>query len=78
MIFLLLNEIDVCNFADDTTLLVGHKNPTELLEKLQRNSESSSHWFEDNYMKLNTSKCHLLISGHKCEYQWAQIGKDMA
>ena len=27
-------------------------------------------------MKLNTEKCHLLISGHKYEHQWAQI-KDM-
>ena len=28
-------------------------------------------------MKLNTDKCHLLISGHKYEYQWFQIDKDM-
>ena len=28
-------------------------------------------------MKLNTDKYHLLISGHKYEHQWVQIGKDM-
>ena len=28
-------------------------------------------------MKLNTGKCHLLISGHKYEHQWTQIDKDM-
>ena len=22
-------------------------------------------WFEDNYLKLNTDKCHLLVSNHK-------------
>lgn len=33
--------------------------------------------FEDNYVKLNTDKCHLLISGHIYKYQWAQIVKDM-
>ena len=27
-------------------------------------------------MKLNTDKCHLLMSGSKYEYFWAQIGKD--
>ena len=27
-------------------------------------------------MNLSTGKCHLLISGHKYEYQYAQIGKD--
>ena len=27
-------------------------------------------------MKLNTDKCHLLMSGSKYEHFWAQIGKD--
>ena len=55
---------------------MGHKNLAELLEKLERNSELAIHWFEDNYMKLNTDKCHLLISGHKYEHQWAQLDRD--
>ena len=25
-----------------------------------------------NYMKLNTDKCHLLISGNKNEYMWGK------
>ena len=54
-----------------------HKNLAELLEKLERNSELAISWFEDNYMNLNTGKCHLLIFGYKCERQWAQIGKNM-
>ena len=28
-------------------------------------------------MNLNTGKCYPLLSGHKDEYQWAQIDKDM-
>ena len=35
------------------------------------------HWFEDNYIKLHTGKCHLLISGAKYEHQRAQRVKDM-
>ena len=54
-----------------------HKNLVELLEKLERDSKLAIHWFEDNYMDLNTGKYHLLIFGQKYEHQWAQIGKNM-
>ena len=33
-------------------------------------------WFESNYMKLNTDKCHIIISGNKHESLWADIGND--
>ena len=32
-------------------------------------------WFENNYMKLNTDKCGLIVSGYKHEQVWANIGK---
>ena len=32
---------------------------------------------EDNYIKLDSGKYHLLISGHKYKHQSAQIGKNM-
>ena len=54
-----------------------HKNHAEVSEKLERNSELETQWFEDNYVKVNTGKCDLLISGHKYEHQWVQTGKDM-
>ena len=28
-------------------------------------------------MKLNTDKCHLLVTGHKHEWTWAKIGNDL-
>ena len=34
-------------------------------------------WFENNYMELNTDKCHLIVSGYKHEQVWANIGKDL-
>ena len=46
-------------------------------KKREGNSELAIQWFEDNYMKLNTGKCHLLISGDKYKHQWTQIVKDM-
>ena len=30
-----------------------------------------------NYMKLNTDKCHLLISGNRNEYMWAKLDEDI-
>ena len=34
-------------------------------------------WFEINYKKLNTDKCHLIVSGYKHEQVWVNIGKDL-
>ena len=75
--FFALNEIDICNFADDTTPYVCDSNLKSVLEKLEHNSKLAFAWFEMNYMKLNTNKCHLLISGNKNEYMWAQLDQDI-
>ena len=75
--FFALNEIDICNFADDTTPYVCDSNLKSVLEKLEHNSELAIAWFEMNYMKLNTDKCHLLISGNKNEYMWAKLDEDI-
>ena len=32
-------------------------------------------WFDNNYMKLNTEKCHLLISGNKIKHIWSKVGE---
>ena len=75
--FFELNEIGICNFEDGTTPYVCDSNLKSVLEKLEHNSELAIAWFEMNYMKLNTDKCHLLISGNKNEYMWAKLDKDI-
>ena len=75
--FFALNENDICNFADDTTQYVCDSSLKSVLEKLEHNSELAIAWFEMNYMKLNTGKCHLLISGNKTEYMWAKLDQDI-
>ena len=67
---------DVCNFADDTTPYVCNKNLEYVLTKLEEHSDIAIKWFENNYMKMNSDKCHLYISGHKFEHLWAKIGND--
>ena len=42
-----------------------------------KETELAIHWFEENYIKLNAGICHLHISGHKYEYQWVKIDKNM-
>ena len=75
--FFALNQTDICNFADDTTPYVCDSNLKSALEKLEHNSDIAIAWFEMNYKKLNTDKCHLLISGNKNEYIWAKLDEDI-
>ena len=75
-LFFTLREIDVCNFADDTTPYVCNQNLQVVIEKLEYHSDLAVTWFESNLMKLNTDKCHLLVSGHKFEEIWMKVGKD--
>ena len=60
------------NFADDTTPYICNSTLKSILEKLQT-SELAIAWFGIYYMKLNTDKCHLLISGNKNEYMWEKM-----
>ena len=34
-------------------------------------------WFRDNYMTLNASKCHQLVSGYKDELMFAKLGGEL-
>ena len=44
---------------------------------LEENAEIVLCWFENNYLKLNTDKCHLIVSGYKYEHIWAHVGEDI-
>ena len=65
---------DVCNYADDTTFHACDKDLETLLLNLEHDSLIALEWFENNYMKLNSGKCHLLISGFRHQMHWAKIG----
>ena len=45
-----------------------------MINRLEHDSLLAIEWFENNYMKLNQEKCHLLVSGNKFENTWAEIG----
>ena len=67
---------EVCNFADDSTFYSVDMELSELIRRLEHDSLLAIEWFESNYMKLNTDKCHLIVAGHRHEYIWARIGGD--
>ena len=70
-IFFALKGIDICKFADSITPYVCDSNLKSLLETSDHNYELAIACFEMNYMKLNTNKCHLLVSGNKNGQIWA-------
>ena len=74
-LFLINEETDVCNYADDTTFYACDQSLHDVVRKLEHDSLLAIEWFDSNYMKLNQDKCQLLISGFKYESIWATIGK---
>ena len=71
---LFLSEFtDLCNFADDTTFYACDMDLNSLIKRLEHDSFLVIEWFENNNMKLNQDKCHLLVSGYKNENVSANI-----
>ena len=67
----------MCNFVDDTTTYIFDESLENVLKSLEKNSMLAICWFENNYMKLNTDKCCLIVLGYKHEQVWANIGKHL-
>ena len=72
-----LKDVEVCNFADGTTPFACDLKLNTALTKPEENSAIALTWFETNYMKLNSDKCHLLVSGHHYEEMFVSNGKDI-
>jgi len=67
-------EGDVTNFADDTTIYVCDKVLENLKSKLEKDSSNALDWFKNNYMKLNTDKCKLIVAGRKGQEISVNVG----
>ena len=73
-LFFLVDYTEVCTFADDTTFLACDKDLEFLINRLKHDSFLAIDWFQNNYMKLNKDKCHLLVGGYKHGSIWAKAG----
>ena len=63
-LFFLIESTEVWNLADDTTFYACDNDLNHLINRLEQDSFLAIEWFENNSMKLNDHKRHLLISGH--------------
>ena len=61
-LFFILNKIDMANYADDNTPCASSNDVNGLVKSLEETSKDLFKWFDDNLMKSNPDKCHLLVS----------------
>ena len=59
-LFYVFDDINVCNYADDTTLYACDISLKIPMDKLEYAANNAVDWFKYNYMKLNPDKHHLL------------------
>ena len=60
--FLIVDDTDIANYADDNTIYIEHENIDDLITSLQNAAAKFFKRFSDNQMRGNTDKCHLLVS----------------
>ena len=75
--FFFLKDVGICNFADNTATYISDKSLENALKSLDKNFVFAISWFENNYMKLNTDKCRLIVPWYKHEQVWVNIGKNL-
>ena len=55
-------EIDITNYADDTTPYALDLKLENVVKLLEENADKLFDWFSNNYLKANPDKCHLLVN----------------
>ena len=66
-LLLFIQNSDICNYADDTTIYAWDKNLDNISHRLETDCSVALEWFADNFMKFNADKCHLLVLRQKCD-----------
>ena len=66
-LLLFIQNSDICNYADGTTIYACDKNLDNISHRLETDCIVALEWFTDTLMKLNADKCHLLVLGQKCD-----------
>ena len=61
-IFLFCKDVDFTSYADDNTPYCIGNTAQEVISRLEKSSISIFEWFENNGMKADPDKCHLLLS----------------
>ena len=75
-IFLFPEKCFLSNYADDNTLYAIGNNMTDVKEKLFHDFNIIETWFRQNFMCLNSGKCHYMSFGSSeknDEFNYKQI-----
>ena len=63
-IFYFFEDYEISNYADDTTPYSAQRSHQFVIEELEKSSAILFEWLENDFMKVNTDKSHLLLSGN--------------
>ena len=77
-IFFFLQNTNLGNYADDSTLYVYNKNLETVICNLGQEFSILSNWFYGNYMVLNPGKYHFMLFGIKENEQFDLICNDIS
>ena len=61
-LLIMMDDINIPNYADDTTPFVSGDTPLNVITSLENVAEKRFEWFANNHMEANHDKCHLLMS----------------
>ena len=63
-LFFILNDVNIASCADDNTSYVIADDINGVITSLEQTSKALFEWFENNLLKTNADKCHLLVSSN--------------
>ena len=63
-LFFIIEDTDTASYADGNTPYVSADDMGGVNKSLEEASENLFKWFSDNLMKINTDKCHLLVTAN--------------
>ena len=61
-LFFIVNSMDIASYTNDNTPYATSSDIDSLIGLLEEVSKSLFTWFDNNLMKSNADKCHLLVS----------------
>ena len=61
-LFFIIEDTDITSYADDNTPCISADNICVVIKSSEKASEILCIWFNDNLMKINADKCHLLVN----------------
>ena len=68
-LFLFVENSDLSNYADGNTLYSSGNDLKKVKQTLRQDFEIVIKWFYENYMVLNSGKCHFMCLGQNDRIQ---------